>query len=462
MTVEALLGLLCLNGLYLAAGASVLWWTRGWSTWVEFARLAGLAYVCGVALVGTTLSLLVIAGVPFTGWLVLGVPLVLGGVGVAGARRQARARPTRGTIAPTRSLYVTAAGIALTGVFLEGLFRKARLNGLYWWDAWSFWIPKAKAIYLLRGLDEQFFTILPGPAYPPLVPVLDAAAFVAMRGPDVVTLHVQFWFFGVGVVWALAGLLHSNVPAWIMWPSVLLLLVAPRIGKRFMIPEADLLLDSFFVLAAVLVAFWIADRARWQLLLATPFLAAMVLTKREGTLLVAALLLSSLLATSRRWRKDWPALGIAALVVVGCGAAWRAWYVAHGIPGEGPSGGGLDPTVDTDRLWPSLRLAVEVVMDSGYWSVITTVALGAFVLAALARVGAQALYFAILVFLVVVGGAWITWANPELPVTAELGANPIVRYMGAAAMVCAVASPLLLAAAWRRVAHAESAEDDAR
>ena len=52
--------------------------------------------------------------------------------------------------------------------------------GLYWFDAWSFWVPKAKAIYFFGGLDEEFFTELPGASYPLLVPVLDAAAFHAM------------------------------------------------------------------------------------------------------------------------------------------------------------------------------------------------------------------------------------------------------------------------------------------
>lgn len=458
MNAHALAGLVALNLLFLASGIGLLWVLRGWATWVELGRFAGLAYVLGVVTVGSLWALLLIAGVPFSVWIVLGVPVaVIVGSGLA-ARRRGRSGPRRGSLGGGSGLIVTAVGIAASGLLIEGLFRTARLSGLYWWDAWSFWIPKAKAIYLFGNLDEEFFTTLPGSSYPPLVPVLDAAAFHLMGSPDVVTLHAQYWLFGVGFVWALAGLLAERVPAWILWPFVLLLLVAPRIGRRFHITEADLLLDYFFVLAAVLVAFWILDRARWRLVVAAALLSGMVLTKREGMLLAAVLLLVALLASARQWRSAWPALGVVAGGVVAVAAPWRIWYVVHGVAGEGPTGGGLDPTANTERLWPSFRLAFDVLLSSDYWSVVIPVALGALVLAVLARAYVFAVFFGVLVALVTLGGGWITWAIPELEITQELGANPIVRYMGSAALLCAAASPLLLAAAWSAVTAREEVD----
>ena len=163
-----------------------------------------------------------------------------------------------------RGIFVAAIGIAAAGVLMEALLRRSRLAGLYEWDAWAFWVPKAKAIYFFGGLDEDVFTTLPGPSYPPLVPVLDAAAFHLMGSPDVVTLHLQYSLLGLGFVWALAGVLAERVPAWILWPFVLLVLVAPRIGARFQITEADLLLDYLFVLAALLVVLWILDASRME------------------------------------------------------------------------------------------------------------------------------------------------------------------------------------------------------
>src|SRR5262249_42538487 len=184
---------------------------------------------------------------------------------------------------------------------------------------------------------EQLFGALPGSGYPILVPVLDAATFHAMGAADVVTLHAQYWLFGVGFVWALAGVLADRVPAWILWPFVLLVLVAPRMGRRFLVTEADLFLDFLFVLAALLLVYWVLERQRWQLVTAAALMAAMVNTKREGLLLVAVLVVATGLASLRDWRITWPRLGAVAAVVALFAAPWRIWYVAHGIGGEGPT-----------------------------------------------------------------------------------------------------------------------------
>lgn len=452
MTAGSLLGIAWLNILYLASGVALLWWVRGFATWSEVARLAGVAYLGGIAVVGTTWTMLVIVGVPFTGWTVLAVPGGAIAFGWLAAARRGRARPRPGIPAIGRSSVVSAVGIAAAGVMLEAMFRGARLSGLYWWDAWSFWVPRAKILYLWGGIDEQLWGALAGSGYPILVPVLDAASFHAMGAADVVTLHAQYWLFGVGFVWALAGVLADRVPAWILWPFVLLMLVAPRMGRRFLVTEADLLLDFLFVLAALLLVYWVLERERWHLIAAAALMAAMVNTKREGLLLAAVLVVAAGLASLRDWRFAWPRLGAVVVVVAVLAAPWRIWYLAHGITGEGPTaatGGG------TDRLWPSMRLALDVLFSSDYWSVIVPVAIGAVVLAAFARQFALAAFAASAVVLVTLGGGWITFAIPELPITQELVGNPIVRYMGAAALLCVAASPLLIASAWKVASRGE-------
>jgi hypothetical protein len=448
MTGQALAGLAGLNFVFLVCGASVLWVTRGWRSWLEFARIGGLAYLTGVAGVGVVWTLLLVASVPFSGWLVLLTAPAFLAAAVFGGHRLGRKRPSLGSIRGARASIVAVVGVAAAGLLLEAMFRAARLSGLYNWDAWAFWIPKGKAIYYLDSLDEGFFTALPGSSYPPLVPVLDAAAFHAMGSVDVNTLHVQFWFYGAGFVWGLAGVLSERVASWILWPFVVVLLVAPRLGPRFMVPEADLLLDFFFVLAAVLVVLWLLDRQPWRLIVATILLGAMVLTKREGVLLACFVIAAAVLASAPRWREVWRPLAVASAVAVAVAIPWRAWYVVNGVGGEAPAGGGLDPRENTARLWPSLRLALDVLFASGYWNVIVAVGLGALIVGVLARAYGPVLFFGALLALVTLGGAWITWAIPELEITQELGANPIVRYMGAAALLCAAASPLLLAEAW--------------
>jgi len=454
LTAQALAGLALLNLLFLLSGAGLLWFVRGWESWVDFARLAGLAYLTGVACVGSAWALLLIVGVPFSSWLVVALPAAVGLIGLIGGHILGRHRPVLGSIGTRGGLVITALGIAAAGLLLEGSFRSARLSGLQAWDAWSFWIPKAKAIYFFGGLDEQFFTTLPGASYPPFVPALDAAAFHLMGGVDVVTLHVQFWLVGVGFIWALAGLLSERVPSWMLWPFVLLLLVAPRIGGRLSIPEADLLLDFFFVVASVLVVFWILDGATWRLVLATIMLCGMVLTKREGLLLGALLVAAALLASARQWRTTWPALGASAAVVVVVAAPWRIWYVTHDLAGEGPSEGFIQRD-NLEWLWPSVHRALDVLWDTGYWSLIVPLAVGALILAALARVGVLVVFFGTLLVFLTLGGIWATWAFSKPWITGELGGNFIIRFMGSAALLCVAATPLLLSAAWRTAADRE-------
>ena len=45
----------------------------------------------------------------------------------------------------------TAVFAALVIVYFEALFRSGRLAGLFEWDGWAFWVPKAKAIYYFGG-----------------------------------------------------------------------------------------------------------------------------------------------------------------------------------------------------------------------------------------------------------------------------------------------------------------------
>ena len=451
MTVHALAGLFALNVVFLVAGAALLWLVRGFETWIDVARLAGLAYLTGAVVTCSLWTLMVIAEIPFSLWVVLVVPIGVTVGSALGASRRGRPLPRRGSLGAGNSIYLTAVGIAAAAVLLVGFFRTSRLAGLYEWDAWAFWVPKAEAIYFSGELDVGFLKAFHNPSYPPLVPVLDAAAFHVMGAPDVVTLHVQYWLLGVGFVWALAGLLAERVPAWILWPFVLLLLIAPRIGRRFQTAEADFLLQYMFVIAALLMVVWILDRERWRLVVATILMCGMVLTKREGMLLAAVLVGAALLTSAREWRTTWPALGVVGVIVVSVAAPWRIWYIAHGVGSEGPASGGLDPTENTTRLWPSLRLALDVLFSSDYWSVIIPVAVGALILAALVRAYTLTVFFGALLVLLTLGGGWITWAIPELPITQELGGNPIVRFMGAAALLCAAAGPMLLAATWSAV-----------
>src|SRR5947208_8869368 len=101
--------------------------------------------------------------------------VVIAGVAIAAGLRLGRrlpplpARPRAWPRVPV----LVAVFAALTAVYFEALFRAGRLAGLTEFDAWDFWVPKAKAIYYFGGFHQQFFRELGGPSYPPLVPATE-------------------------------------------------------------------------------------------------------------------------------------------------------------------------------------------------------------------------------------------------------------------------------------------------
>ena len=198
MTVRALVGLAVFNLFLLGVGTATLAALRGWRTWHDLVRIGGLAYLLGVALMGVTLSIELVLGIPFSFATIVLTGAALALAAVALRRPLARWRPELPDTRAQGVALVALAGAALVVVYLEALFRSARLSSLSAWDAWAFWVPKAKAIYFFGDLDEQFFRELANPSYPPLVPALEASAFHFMGSADVVTLNVQFWFFACG------------------------------------------------------------------------------------------------------------------------------------------------------------------------------------------------------------------------------------------------------------------------
>lgn len=443
MTVRALAGLATLNLGYTLTGLSLLWGLRALRTWGAVLRLAGVGYLLGLAAFGIVWTTLLVAGVPFGGVEIVVSLVALGAAGViAGRLRRATFQRGLPRVNASPILLVSAAGIALAGLFLEALFRAARLHSLQAYDAWAFWVPKGKAIFFFGSLDQHVFTTTPNASYPPLQPILDAAAFHAIGGADAVTLHVQFWFFVVGAVGAVAGLLQQHAPAWLLWPPLLLVLVVPRFGERLLTPQADILVDVFVVVAALLLALWLRDRAGWRVAAAAVLLAGAVNTKREG-ILFAACVLGVAFVVSRP--RHWPRLVAASLAVGSAVLPWRIWAERHDIPPGAPSS-----PFGSGRLAAAIDLSFDVLYSNALWSVlpiVATIALGAAAVWGDRRLAA---YVGLLAFLLLAGGVWSTAGFEELAITADESGNPIVRYTGSIILLAAVAIPLLLSSVWRR------------
>ena len=104
--------------------------------------------------------------------------------------------------------------------------------------------------------------------------------------------------------------------------------MSPRVVGRNLDPQADFLLDYFFALAAALVALWLVDREPWLLATASVFMGAALLTKREGLLLVACILVAALVGSMPPWRHAWPRLALAGAVAVALAIPWRIWFTS--------------------------------------------------------------------------------------------------------------------------------------
>ena len=449
MNAHSIAGILAFNLFLLVVGVAVLYGLRGWESWGELLRLSGFAYMLGVAGLGVIFVIELVVGVDLSLATILATGACLfalaAGVGRLLGRRLPWVKAVSGHLSPTAAIFG-----ALAVVYSEALFRSGRLAGLYEFDGWAFWVPKAKAIYFFGGLDRQFFEQLPGPSYPPLVPALEAAAFRFMGSPDVVTLHVQFWFFLIGFLTAVVGLLAPRVPSLLLWPPILLLLAAPHVLGYALQAQGDFLLDELVALAALLVALWLVEQRPWQLAGAAVFIGAAMSTKREGYMLASCVAAAAFLASWHHARILWPRLLLACAAAVALTVPWRVFLVVRDLSRGGAEAGGVGLFAHADRAWPSFRLAVSSVFDYHIWLIVAPLLLLA--IAAAASTGAWRLsgYALFLFVLAIVAFTWVTWAFPSLPITKNAALNPIVRLTGSLAFAATALIPLLLGAAWRR------------
>ena len=238
-----------------------------------------------------------------------------------------------------------------------------------------------------------------------------------MGSADQVTLHLQFWFFILGFVGAVIGLLCTRVRPLLLWPFVLLMLCSPNLSGGELSGAGRLRprrVDGYGRAADRALA----ARARtWQLYAAALTLAGGVLTKREGYLIafcviVAALVASRLTGGPGRWRP----LLLTAAAGFAASVPWLVWFRVHGLGGGGPAAGGLGLLDHVDRAWPSFWLAVSTFFDFHLFLVTSELGLLAILLAFLAGERTLPAYVGLAVAFAIAGYTWITWSFPELPI----------------------------------------------
>lgn len=444
MTVRAIAGLACFNILLAVLGSAILGALRPATTRRELVRLVGLSYLLGVAALMVSLTLLLVLGIPAN---LLGTVLVVVFV-FAGASLVWRRRRTRfgspGPESPALLSIWSAPLLGLLAVSLEAVFRKARLQGLIEFDGWDSWGPRAKALYHFGHLDPHFLSDLPGGSYPPGVPALLATGLHAIGSADVVTLHVQYWFLGVGFVAALVGLLSQRVAPLLLLPFVLTIFVIPDIRSRSVDMYGDLPLGFLVATAALILGLWLEERGKWQLPVASLLLAGAALTKREGVILAGCVVVASLAASSDRVRKDWPPLLAVLLSAVAATLVWQIWLWAEALPGNAPSGG-LHFLTDGGRLWDSFTVVETNLFTFDLWLVSLTIAVAAVGLSLLARAWRLAVYLAAVIASCILGCTAILWSDANVQLT---DVNLVSRLVGTVTLVVTALTPLVLQRAW--------------
>jgi hypothetical protein len=93
LTIRALAGLVGLNVLVLAVGATILFACKGWRSWAEALGQSGIAYLLGLAALGTGSTLALVAGVPFGSPTFLATAVAIGGAGIATGIARGSERP---------------------------------------------------------------------------------------------------------------------------------------------------------------------------------------------------------------------------------------------------------------------------------------------------------------------------------------------------------------------------------
>ena len=117
MTVRALVGLAVFNVFLLGIGIATLAALRGWRTWHDLVRIGGLAYLLGVALMGVTLSIELVVGIPFSFATIVLTGAALALAAVALRRPLARWRPELPDTRAQGVALVALAGAALVVVY---------------------------------------------------------------------------------------------------------------------------------------------------------------------------------------------------------------------------------------------------------------------------------------------------------------------------------------------------------
>jgi hypothetical protein len=445
MTIEAIVRLTLFNVMLAVVGTAVLVAMRPGTSRRDWLRLSGVSYLLGVAalMVVLTLSLVVSIPVTFASIVVAGLSIFAAGGAIARRRRSSAEDQAERVSTPLLSI-PSAAVLALAIVCLEAIFRKGRLQGLIEFDGWDSWGPKAEQLYFFHRLDASFLHDLPGGSYPPGVPAILAAGLHAIGSADMVTVHLQYWFLGAGFVAAFVGVLSTRVTPLVLAPFALLVFVIPDIRSRSVDMYGDLPLGFLLAAGALLIALWLDRPQRWYVPAAALLFAGAVLSKREGIVLVACVVLAALVASADRVKHVWRQLLLVCAPSIAVWVLWQIWVAAKGLPSNGPEGG-LHFLTDLGRGWNAFVAVKNNLFDYDLRLLSTTIAIGAVAVCLLAHAWRVAAYLGGLIVFTTLGCTAILWSDQNLQLD---DINVVSRLVGGVTLMLVVVAPLALQRAW--------------
>jgi hypothetical protein len=448
VTGGSVAGLFALNVVLLGAGATLLWGLRGWHSWSDLVRLAGVSYLVGVSSVSIPLSLAIVVGLPFGPATMAVAMAAVAATGLTVGLLQGNARPRGFRMGPPT--VVTAAVTAALVVYFEVLFRSSRIAFFNELDSWWVWTIRAKALYFFGDLGGDELVRVGETwdrTYPPAVPLLQAQAFEAMGSADAVTLHLQQWFLALGFAGALVGLLWGRVRPSILLPSVLLVLVLPGFTERVTWVTADTLVAYLASIAAVQLYLWIEDGHGWRLWSSALLLAGVALTKREGLIVIVIVVAAAFVTSYPQRRRTWPRLAVAGALAVALSASWRFGLASRGV-GDGPTEGFLGFLDDPGRGLDAVELILLSLIDPTWLGFVVLVAVAATVAFTLG-IRAPVVFATTLAVLFALAWTYVMWVETRFEITRDPGLTPVIRLALVTLFTLAPFLPLLLEDAWR-------------
>jgi len=448
--MTALLGA---NALMLVAGFGILPLLGIARSWRLLFFRCGLAYLCGILLVGIVSAHLALVHVSF-GWTGLGMLAALS-LGLCTWRLKGTERPSW-----RRPGWIDTAGFAALVALMIDYGRAFRVAPLNRYDAWAIWALKGHALYAFGWADPVVFAgasyRFANLDYPLLIPSLEAVDFRTMGAFDTRLVHVQFLLFLVAALLALFALLRDRVPSLVLWLSLFALALAPAVFDQLLTAYADVPLALVFGVGVGAAGRWVITNERWALALASFCFAGALLTKNEGSLFVLAVFLGLLVTAHTRWR----ALAVAASADLLLLLPWRIYVHSHQLHDINYSlGDSFDYGHVHSRLGVgpiAFRTLAEQMLDPQQWGLL--VAIFAALLAAALVLGLRALPLFALVWTIVawLGLSWI-YVISHLEYSSYLDSTK-ERIVASIVVGSAALVPLLAAESWTRL----SARDRAR